>query len=176
MIFESGVVDVLDPSMAVKKFRQGHRAALMGFHSWSQCLHSPQNQPGIERRTSKPESIHHVTDFVSMDLLIRNNATTNNVRVAIQILGRRMNNDIDTMFERSLAVRDRNVLSAIVIAPASLATFAIADMSTMFNKGLLGVSIQTHFVFGSDRLANLFWVSHTDKHEIQSHTSENRVK
>src|SRR4030095_9942327 len=74
-------------------------------HSQGQGLRTPHDQPGVERRQDCADTILHKPDPVSVGFVVEYHHTTATIRVNGQILGSRVNDDINTELQRTLEVR-----------------------------------------------------------------------
>ena len=74
-------------------------------HSQRQRLRAAHHEPGIERRQDRTGAVLHKADPVRVFFVVQNNNAADAVGVAVEILRRRVHDDVDAEFQRALQIR-----------------------------------------------------------------------
>ena len=121
----------------------------MPLHAQRQGFQAAQDHEAVERAGNRADGVLQITQPLA-NSPPRHTATPPPMTSEwpFKVLGRRMDDDIETVFQRSLRPgRGEGVVGHRQNA-ARAATAAIISRSTSFSSGLLGVSTQIIRVFG----------------------------
>ncbi len=113
MTLQPGIVDALDPGMALQELRDGQRVRAMPLHPQRQRLDSAQCQKGIERRGNASQSVLQVLQaLLQRSVGAHDRSAAEGVGVPVQVLCRRMHDDVAAEFQRPLNERRRESIVA----------------------------------------------------------------
>ena len=98
------VIDALDGGMFAEHLGHRLRASLVGLHARAERLDASQHQPGVEWRAGDAQRIDDIGDPLGMRLVSRDDAAPDDVRMAVEVLRRRMHDHVDSELERPLQI------------------------------------------------------------------------
>ena len=147
MIGQPRVHDLRDGWMTDQRLGNPLGVARRCSHAEKQCTHAAQQQPSLER-TEDGSSVGTVP-FQTRPIIVvtrRHERTREDIRVPVQLLGRRVHDQIGTKFERPGEHRRRHRAVRHDLRTGSVRVSATAAMSVIAHVGFAGVSTHTTLV------------------------------
>ena len=74
------------------------------FHAQRQRLGAAHDEPGVERRKNRARTVLNEADPVCILFIVKDYDAADAIGMTVEILGRRMDHDIDAKLERALQV------------------------------------------------------------------------
>ncbi len=105
MGWQPRVVNALHIGLLFQPLRQAHRVAAMMIETRMQSPQAAQCHEAIERRTSDPKTVRPPDELLMQPLVTRHDSSADHVAVTVQVLGRRVNDQIGAEWNRLLPGR-----------------------------------------------------------------------
>ena len=119
----------------------------MPLHAEGEGLDAALNEVTVHRTGNRPRCVLQEPHLVGECDIAERDEAADNVRVAAEVLGRRMDDHVRAKCQWVFKNGVAKVLSTTTTHPRSCAISEIAAMSTIASLGLLGVSIHTTRIF-----------------------------
>src|SRR2546423_1165276 len=101
----SGIVNLQHLRMIFDKCRDRAPGLVMLLHAQRESFYTAKHEPGIKRRENRAGTVLNKSDPTRIVFIIQNHCAADAVRVSIQKLGRRMNDNVYAEFNGPLKVR-----------------------------------------------------------------------
>src|ERR1700719_2483758 len=96
------VVHALDLGVLFEELRDGERIGAVSLHAQRQGLDAPQGQERIERARHAAHCVLKIRDPLGKLRVAHDRSSPDGVRMSVEILGGRVHDDVEPMFERAL--------------------------------------------------------------------------
>src|SRR5690606_11146547 len=115
---KSRIMHLLNPRMLCKEICDRSAVLVVGLHPDGKRLCTTQNKERIKRREDRTGAVLHKADPFGVLVVIKCDKTADAVRMAVQVFGRRMHDDIYTVLDRTLEIRRKECVVADDLRPA----------------------------------------------------------
>ena len=102
---EAGVEDALDPRVRLEELDHGMRVLAVALHPHGEGLHPAQHEPRVERPRDRAERLLQEAEALRDRRVVRAREAADDVRVAAEVLRRRVEDDVGAERERLLEIR-----------------------------------------------------------------------
>ena len=140
----------------------------MRLHPRAERFDPPQHQPGIERRTGDAQRVDDVGNPLGMRLVPRDDATADNVGMAVEVFRRRVHDDVDAELERPLQVGGEERVVGKRDQSGVAGDFAHGRQVDEIEQGIARRLDPDPFRRRRDRFANVLGIAHVDEGELES--------
>src|SRR6266513_2922919 len=105
MAREPGINDALDAGMLFEPLRDLHRVLAMTFHPQCQRFDAAQGEEGVERARHAAQRVLQEAQFLFQSAVsLDDGGAADHVGMAVQVLRRRVHDDVEAVLERTLEV------------------------------------------------------------------------